>query len=849
MAERDVEPSIQVLARHITTRPPAADINEARSTLKQSITTNESSLHGIAVSNTPVITHQLDEKAKLNQRSNSAQRGAKALADDFDVSSLDRVTEVETFRTTASTLQSSHQAQTLARTTATAVENLKQRYDLLVRLEDGVWSGMSADPSIVAALLELDGQRQENAGAAVQMALAARCTVMRTMVTEQLSTAWNQTVTVSNTDGGLPTANVRSSVTLSAPRAPRSTPYAKLATHAPSYTLLEVSDALDTLRALPGLLQDLHARVIRGLVEPLVLNDTWRPVESRDDHGIGLETTIVPSQDRECVIQNVKTVLDFFQAVLPQGCRSLNERLQQSAFSLVLNRLLIPSLPTSLSSLPEWLRLALQAAESEASMSADDNKAGVVRSFLNEEAGQVWLQKRRVVSLCEARRVAYETWSSWASETVELNAVPHIPPETEAISQPITQHEEDDGWGFDEDPKAASSSREVTPQVDADDGNDGWDFDDVAPPPAPTPAPVQPRKVAKPREAKRLGKKATLKGARHGSPSPPRSPSPPAENSSPPVQSVVPTGRRTSNPEIPVLSETFRISMAANTVIGLAASTLDELINVLSLQPAVHSFSSVSRGLSEQLAEALDLIRASIPVAQSTSIERNPIHLIQLSNDYRYLSSKLETIKTDVEWVDRTDCARRFSTASVITLETFVAGQSAVLSGLLDHAKGFADTTNPSSFMQVEHAVLQVVTFFKNIATQLATYVDGEVYHTVLGKLVESSVTGILSSVLALEDITELESLRIGSLLSSVEALGNLFQRDHANVSTVAAFVPNWIKFGYLNELLRAKLVEITYLYDNGSLVDFNSKELGGLVRALFADSPQRATLLDKIEM
>ncbi|BEJ09458.1 hypothetical protein CcaverHIS641_0603730 [Cutaneotrichosporon cavernicola] len=673
MAERDVEPSIQVLARHITTRPPAADINEARSTLKQSITTNESSLHGIAVSNTPVITHQLDEKAKLNQRSNSAQRGAKALADDFDVSSLDRVTEVETFRTTASTLQSSHQAQTLARTTATAVENLKQRYDLLVRLEDGVWSGMSADPSIVAALLELDGQRQENAGAAVQMALAA--------------------------------------------------------------------------------------------------------------------------------------------------------------------------------SLPEWLRLALQAAESEASMSADDNKAGVVRSFLNEEAGQVWLQKRRVVSLCEARRVAYETWSSWASETVELNAVPHIPPETEAISQPITQHEEDDGWGFDEDPKAASSSREVTPQVDADDGNDGWDFDDVAPPPAPTPAPVQPRKVAKPREAKRLGKKATLKGARHGSPSPPRSPSPPAENSSPPVQSVVPTGRRTSNPEIPVLSETFRISMAANTVIGLAASTLDELINVLSLQPAVHSFSSVSRGLSEQLAEALDLIRASIPVAQSTSIERNPIHLIQLSNDYRYLSSKLETIKTDVEWVDRTDCARRFSTASVITLETFVAGQSAVLSGLLDHAKGFADTTNPSSFMQVEHAVLQVVTFFKNIATQLATYVDGEVYHTVLGKLVESSVTGILSSVLALEDITELESLRIGSLLSSVEALGNLFQRDHANVSTVAAFVPNWIKFGYLNELLRAKLVEITYLYDNGSLVDFNSKELGGLVRALFADSPQRATLLDKIEM
>jgi centromere/kinetochore protein ZW10 len=106
-----------------------------------------------------------------------------------------------------------------------------------------------------------------------------------------------------------------------------------------------------------------------------------------------------------------------------------------------------------------------------------------------------------------------------------------------------------------------------------------------------------------------------------------------------------------------------------------------------------------------------------------------------------------------------------------------------------------------------------------------------------------------MGSVLALEDITELESQRIGDLLSSVETLDNLFQHDHAHVSTVAAYVPHWIKFGYLNELLRAKLVEITHLYDNGSLVDFTPKELGGLVRALFADSPQRATLLDKIEM
>lgn len=126
----------------------------------------------------------------------------------------------------------------------------------------------------------------------------------------------------------------------------------------------------------------------------------------------------------------------------------------------------------------------------------------------------------------------------------------------------------------------------------------------------------------------------------------------------------------------------------------------------------------------------------------------------------------------------------------------------------------------------------------------------------------ESTVVSILDHVLALEDITELESQRIGSILSHIEPLEHLFQHDPAHVSTAAAFIPHWIKFGYLNEILvsnfrcslyshvqRAKLVEISSLYDNGSLVDFTPGELGGLVRALFADSPQRATLLDKVEM
>ncbi len=42
-------------------------------------------------------------------------------------------------------------------------------------------------------------------------------------------------------------------------------------------------------------------------------------------------------------------------------------------------------------------------------------------------------------------------------------------------------------------------------------------------------------------------------------------------------------------------------------------------------------------------------------------------------------------------------------------------------------------------------------------------------------------------------------------------------------------------------------LVDITYLLDNGALIDFTSMELVHLVAALFSDTPKRATIIEKI--
>ncbi|KLT43176.1 hypothetical protein CC85DRAFT_311819 [Cutaneotrichosporon oleaginosum] len=723
-ADADAEGPILALAQRVTVRSSANDISAARSKLTQAISANESYLHDITHSHTSVMANHLDQNAKLKQRSDVAQRAAQALADDFDVGSLDRVHRLEKFRVTTSNIHTSLQGQALAGASREILEDLKQRYDLLVRVEDGVWCGRGADPSTVAAVAQFNCDEQRSTGAAVQTALAARCAVLRATVTEQLSNAWNLAVTVSISAEGLPSVMVASSFTLSAPKAPRSTPYATSVVKAPRYDFVNLCKALQTLKVLPGLLHDLHSCVVRKVIEPLLSHDSWRPSKCSRNDGIGLETVSVSSQNRRDLIQNVKVVLDFFHQALPDECRVFNVRLQEAAFSLVLDRILIPSLPTPLANLPEWLELALQAADWEGSFSADEADPGVIHAFLNDSAGGVWLQKRKAVSLSQARRIAYSTWSSWASKTVQPDVVP--PMSAQPKAQALVKTDDEDGWGFEEESQLRLGSHRAAIQAEAAE-NDGWDFDDIADEPAPSPAPAPPmvhRDAPKPREARRLGKKAAPKGTRLSSatPSPPPLSSPSANAT---VASFTPSDRRVSEPEAPALSETFKVSMATDAVMDLTATALKELMDISNIREAPFCITS--------------------PLTQ--------------------------------------------------------------------------------------------------------TYVNIEVYHTVLGKLVEATVSSILLSVLALEDITELESQRIGDLLSLVETLSNLFQNDQAHVSTVAAFVPHWIKFGYLNELLHAKLIEITNLYDNGSLVDFTSDELGGLVRALFADSPQRTILLERVAM
>jgi centromere/kinetochore protein ZW10 len=74
-----------------------------------------------------------------------------------------------------------------------------------------------------------------------------------------------------------------------------------------------------------------------------------------------------------------------------------------------------------------------------------------------------------------------------------------------------------------------------------------------------------------------------------------------------------------------------------------------------------------------------------------------------------------------------------------------------------------------------------------------------------------------------------------------------LFSEDPDQPSFVVAYVPSWLKFSYLSELLEASLADISYLFEQGALVDFHVNELVNLVRALFADTSLRTNTINKL--
>ena len=151
-----------------------------------------------------------------------------------------------------------------------------------------------------------------------------------------------------------------------------------------------------------------------------------------------------------------------------------------------------------------------------------------------------------------------------------------------------------------------------------------------------------------------------------------------------------------------------------------------------------------------------------------------------------------------------------------------------------------------------------------------------------LGSIVDAALSRVLKDILALSDIPEVESHKLSELCRILHALESLFVEDsnhvcHSSIVLLLSILKNppaiircclctlvvevLIPFGTIGQYSRAfthdllcshhvqeaSIADISYLFEEKALVDFEIEELVKLVKALFADTSLRANTINKL--
>jgi centromere/kinetochore protein ZW10 len=268
-------------------------------------------------------------------------------------------------------------------------------------------------------------------------------------------------------------------------------------------------------------------------------------------------------------LEDISTVLSFVSnAIFPAegevfvGRSTFLATLHQIVFGLVLERLILPNMPSDLDATQGWLETVAQAVQIERQHSQTIEAQGqaIIEPFFVEEAGKAWANAKRRVNAEAVRKLILGGWLGWESRQAEREKELVMVVEVEVEEEDLRNNQEPsgtrshsgesrrkevaNGWGLDEEqsqktdkspddginddsmdveegwgfegeheagpssPKRPSDTTGLSSTDELDEG-EGWDFEDpVAAPSQPAIEPPAPIIASKPaREAKRLGKK------------------------------------------------------------------------------------------------------------------------------------------------------------------------------------------------------------------------------------------------------------------------------------------------------------------------------------------------------
>ena len=475
-----------------------------------------------------------------------------------------------------------------------------------------------------------------------------------------------------------------------------------LSSIASSLSSSSLTDNLNTLR------RDLATHYVEPILsQPYSVEVSTEGLESK----LKLFPAPPNTEDKTSRIENLAIILRFLAdrlfPHLPLNM-SFSRTLCKPVTTGLLQKLLVPALPSSLDQLPSYLKLVHRAVDFEETaifqLLGDTSRERDVKSWADGVASH-YERKRRMELLDRARAVVLQEEDESERFRVEVLVVPETPKESESQATPAPSvtpaPEEESAWGFDGegdesagveedswgfDDEAGSSNPVPDPGPSAgskpaqqDDADDAWGLDDEADPSTESedssawddpwgdePSPTAP--VSVPKAATRLEKHAgKVNGASSASSS---FQSPIAVTAPPPTPSFPPAAKQSVTPKAedpPVLQEFYFVSGRVKELMFLVEDVLRETTDLASsgLLPVSSSKSAIGDVIGQSAAMILELYRGLYPVRYADQLAKLPKRSMCFSNDCGWIGDEIERVLSDPR-----------SSVSSVSKEKLIEGQT-----------------------------------------------------------------------------------------------------------------------------------------------------------------------------
>ncbi|PVG03395.1 hypothetical protein CPB86DRAFT_804351 [Serendipita vermifera] len=307
--------------------------------------------------------------------------------------------------------------------------------------------------------------------------------------------------------------------------------------------------------------------------------------------------------------------------------------------------------------------------------------------------------------------------------------------------------------------------------------------------------------------------------------------------------------------------ESYLVSHAAKVVASQAEDVLSESLALISSDPfEKQGFRSTSPSLLlSAISSLFDMYRAMYLVSRKPEPKHGRRQDLQYANDCNYLASKAKQLQHRFEVEGSLKDSVQDSI--IIKLEETVQRLEVVSSSWLDdvidrETEAFlaefgpdilADLSYDARFEEAQEKFSRIKGSIVALARDLKEYLTASSCYHALGSTIDRLLQQIINDILTMDNISTIQSERIAGLCRILHPMDTLFPELENGVSTVASYVPSWLRFTYLSDILEGTLSDISSWYESGHLIDYEPAELSHLIKALFAESALRTTTINRI--